>query len=83
MKLIVSKEMCILLIVIGLMGMFEKRKYRNLLIFVHDYDPANPATYKKFNPKESTCQQLYDHFGVDKNTQDFTGHAVGLYRNDE
>ena len=65
------------------MGMFEKRKYRNLLIFVHDYDPANPATYKKFNPKESTCQQLYDHFGVDKNTQDFTGHAVGLYRNDE
>lgn len=64
------------------MGIFEKRKYRNLLIYINDYDAANPATFKKFDPKVSTCQQLYDHFGVDKNTQDFTGHAVALYRDD-
>lgn len=67
---------------LGLMGIFEKRKYRNLLVFINDYDPANPSTFKKFNPKEKTCQELYDYFGVDKNTQDFTGHAVALYRDD-
>lgn len=67
----------------GLMGMFEKRRYRNLLIYVNEYDGENPATWKKFKPKESTSQQLYDHFGVDKNTIDFTGHAVALHRDEE
>jgi len=28
-------------------------------------------------------QQIYDKFGLDKNTQDFTGHALALYRDDE
>lgn len=26
---------------------------------------------------------LYDKFGLDKNTQDFTGHALALHRDDE
>jgi len=67
----------------SLMGLFEKRRYRNLLVYINEYDPNNPATWKKFKPNESTSQQLYDHFGVDKNTIDFTGHAVALYRDEE
>lgn len=65
------------------MGIFEKRKYRNFVMYVNEYNPEDPATWKKFDPKVSTCQQMYDHFGVDKNTQDFTGHAVALFRDDE
>ena len=29
------------------MGFFEKRKFRNFLMFLAAYDPANPATYLK------------------------------------
>lgn len=32
---------------------------------------------------KSSAQQLYDKFGLDKNTQDFVGHALALYRDDD
>jgi len=28
------------------MGFFEKRKFRNFLIFVSEYDRSKPSTYK-------------------------------------
>lgn len=31
----------------ALMGFFEKRKFRNFLIFLQNYDPAKPETYLK------------------------------------
>jgi len=65
------------------MGIFEKRRFKNLLSYCYEYDAANPATWQKFVPKDSTAQQLYDYFGVDKNTQDFAGHAIALYRDEE
>lgn len=30
----------------GLMGMFEKKRFRNFLSFANDYEPSNPATHK-------------------------------------
>lgn len=66
-----------------LMGMFEKRRFRNFLVFVQDFNEENPSTWKDFDPTTGTAQQLYDMFGLDKNTQDFTGHALALYRDDE
>ena len=65
-----------------LMGMFQKRKYRNMLMFVVDYDVENPATHKGLAPT-APMQAVYDKFGVDKNTIDFTGHAVALHRTDD
>lgn len=66
-----------------LMGMFEKRRFRNFLIFVQDYDENDPKTWKDVDPKRTTVAELYDKFGLDKNTQDFTGHALALYRDDD
>lgn len=66
-----------------LMGMFEKRRFRNFLIFVQDFDENDPKTWKDIDPKRSTILELYEKFGLDKNTQDFTGHALALYRDDE
>lgn len=66
-----------------LMGIFEKRRFRNFLIFVQDFQEDNPKTWKDVDPQRMSAYQLYTKFGLDKNTQDFTGHALALYLNDD
>lgn len=63
--------------------MFEKRRFRNFLIYVQDFKEDDPKTWKDFDPFTANAQALYDKFGLDKNTQDFTGHALALYRDDD
>jgi len=67
------------------MGFFEKRKFRNFLIFLQNYDPAKPDTYLKGGRSldRVTTRQLYEEFGLDTNTQAFTGHAMALHRDDD
>ncbi|XP_030760966.1 rab GDP dissociation inhibitor alpha [Sitophilus oryzae] len=66
-----------------LMGMFEKRRFRNFLIYVQDFLDEDPKTWKDFDPRTQNMTALYEKFGLDKNTQDFTGHALALFRDDE
>nr|QBH73826.1 rab gdp-dissociation inhibitor [Liposcelis bostrychophila] len=66
-----------------LLGMFEKRRFRNFLIYIQDVKEDDPRTWKDCDPHQLTMQQLYNKFGLDKNTQDFTGHALALYRDDD
>lgn len=65
-----------------LMGMFEKRRFRNFLLFVQDLKEDDPRTWKDLDINSTTTLQLYEKFGLDKNTQDFTGHALAFYRDD-
>jgi Rab GDP dissociation inhibitor len=66
------------------MGFFEKRKFRNFLIFLQNYDKTKPATFHKGKPlTQWTTKQLFEDFGLDANTQSFTGHAMALQRDDE
>jgi len=67
----------------GLMGLFEKRRFRSFLIFVEEYDPNNEKTWKNMNCKTATMSELFVKFGLDLNTADFTGHALALYLNDD
>ncbi|CAG2106580.1 unnamed protein product [Medioppia subpectinata] len=67
----------------SLMGMFEKRRFRSFLLFVQDFNKEDPKTWKDIDPKTTTGLQLYEKFGLDRDTADFTGHALALYRNDE
>jgi Rab GDP dissociation inhibitor len=68
----------------SLMGFFEKRKFRNFLIFLQNYDKTKPATFHKGKPlTQWTTKQLFEDFGLDANTQSFTGHAMALQRDDE
>ena len=53
----------------GLMGMFEKRRFRKFLIFVNDFDENNPATFNGFDPKSTPMSVVYTKFGLDANTQ--------------
>ncbi|GAB6020478.1 Rab GDP dissociation inhibitor alpha [Chamberlinius hualienensis] len=67
----------------NLMGMFEKRRFRSFLIFVQDFREEDPKTWKDIDPQKSTMQEVYEKFGLDKDTADFTGHALALYRDDD
>ncbi|XP_076468698.1 rab GDP dissociation inhibitor beta-like [Babylonia areolata] len=67
----------------SLMGIFEKRRYRNFLVYVQEFDEADPKTYKDMNPDTNTAADLFAKFGLDGNTQDFTGHALALHLNDD
>jgi Rab GDP dissociation inhibitor len=68
----------------ALMGFFEKRKFRNFLIFLSNYDKDKPATYLRGKPLDKvTTRQLYEEYGLDANTQAFTGHAMALHRDDD
>lgn len=68
----------------ALMGFFEKRKFRNFLLFVSSYEKDKPATYMKGKSMDQiTTRQLYEEYGLDANTQAFTGHAMALHRDDD
>lgn len=54
-----------------LMGIFEKRRFRNFLTYVQDVKEDDPRTWKDSNPNVLTMQQLYNKFGLEKNTQVF------------
>lgn len=66
----------------GLMGMFEKRRFRNFLVFIQEFNFDDQKTWKEVNPNTTTSLQLYEKFGLDKETHDFTGHALALFRDD-
>ena len=71
------------MVYVGLMGLFEKRRFRSFLQYVDEFDPNEPKTFKGFDVKNKTMKECYEKFGLDENTADFTGHALALYLNDE
>ena len=52
-------------------------------MYVADYDKDDPATFKGRDLNTMTAQELYAAFGLDSYTQEFIGHAMALYMNDE
>jgi Rab GDP dissociation inhibitor len=76
------------------MGIFEKRRFRNFLVWVsqadelsvrhaymwqlNDFDQDKPATWKEVNPYQTTMAQVYTKFGLDDNTADFTGTRMSV-----
>jgi Rab GDP dissociation inhibitor len=66
----------------SLMGMFEKRRFKKFLVYISDFNEADESTWQGLNPK-TTMRQAFQHFGLDSNTADFTGHALALYTDDD
>ncbi|XP_008314202.1 rab GDP dissociation inhibitor beta-like [Cynoglossus semilaevis] len=67
----------------SLMGLFEKRRFKNFLVYVADFDENDPKTLSGVDPHKMTMRDLFKKFGLDENTVDFTGHSLALYRTDE
>jgi Rab GDP dissociation inhibitor len=65
-----------------LMGFFEKRKFRSFLMYVSAYERDDPKTHQRRDLHAMTMRQLYNEFGLDADTQQFTGHAMALWRDE-
>jgi len=67
----------------NLMGIFEKRRFRNFLVWATKLDFADPATFNQVDPETTTMIEVFKKFGLDQNTADFTGHAICLFLDDK
>ncbi|KAF8561171.1 hypothetical protein P879_09939 [Paragonimus westermani] len=71
----------------SLMSLFEKRRFRKLLVWVMNVEPNDQSTWENiYNPplnlKKDTIMHAFSAFGVDEDTQNFVGHAICLYPDD-
>ena len=66
----------------SLMGIFEKRRFKNFLSSINDFDESKPPKDGKITPS-LTMMDVFANYGLDQNTRDFCGHAMGLYLNDD
>merc|ERR1712142_99449 len=74
----------------GLMGIFEKRKFRNFLSNMEEEEGSDTVKFK--NPKgtpayydleKTLVKEAYADFKLDEGTQQFTGHAIALECTDD
>jgi Rab GDP dissociation inhibitor len=62
----------------SLMGLFEKRRFRNFLIFIDQYKKADPATHAGRDLTTMTMRELYTEFGLVPDTHQFISHSMCL-----
>lgn len=67
----------------GLMGMFQKKRFKNFLEWVLVVDGADRSTWGKRDLKTLTMKEVYDSFKLEENTIDLAGHAIALYHSDD
>jgi len=65
----------------NLMGMFEKKRFRDFLMFVKDYELKNPKTHSSIGP-EVPSSKLVEKFSLGEGVSDIVGHALALYRDE-
>eukprot|EP01096_Ripella_sp_DP13-Kostka_P001564 TRINITY_DN1188_c0_g1_i1.p2 TRINITY_DN1188_c0_g1~~TRINITY_DN1188_c0_g1_i1.p2 ORF type:complete len:466 (+),score=247.67 TRINITY_DN1188_c0_g1_i1:65-1399(+) len=66
----------------SLLGMFEKKRFRDFLQFVAQWDADNPKTHNKINALTAPMSEVFRKFSLDEGTVDFTGHALALHLDD-
>jgi len=66
----------------GLMGIFEKTRFKDFLVYVVEFDRNDPATYKGVDINGPTSDLLKNKYKLEKSTIDFIGHALALYRDE-
>eukprot|EP01125_Pyxidicula_operculata_P022365 TRINITY_DN90_c2_g3_i1.p1 TRINITY_DN90_c2_g3~~TRINITY_DN90_c2_g3_i1.p1 ORF type:complete len:397 (+),score=101.59 TRINITY_DN90_c2_g3_i1:62-1252(+) len=65
----------------SLLGMFEKKRFRDFVLYVKDWDEKNPKTHDGLKP-DAPSQALMDKFKLDGGVVDVIGHALALYRDE-
>jgi Rab GDP dissociation inhibitor len=66
-----------------LMGLFEKRRAKNFFSFLQTWKDDDPATHQGVDLDKDSMKSVYDKFGLESGTQDFIGHAMALYLDDD
>ncbi|PFH54805.1 hypothetical protein AMATHDRAFT_135082 [Amanita thiersii Skay4041] len=66
-----------------LMGLFEKRRAKKFFEFLQNWRDDDSTTHQGINLDKDTMKQVYEKFGLEPGTQDFIGHAMALYLDDD
>jgi len=66
-----------------LMGIFQKRRFKNFVTYVNQWEPDDPKTHEGMDLNKTTARALMAYHKLDDNTISFTGHALALYSNDD
>ena len=66
-----------------LMGLFEKRRAKQFFEFLQSWKDDDPATHQGRNLDTDTMESIYQYFKLEPGTQDFIGHAMALYLDDD
>ncbi|CAE6413104.1 unnamed protein product [Rhizoctonia solani] len=66
-----------------LMGLFEKRRAKKFFEFIQSWKEEDPATHQGLDLDKDSMKKVYEHFGLETGTQDFIGHAMALYLDDD
>lgn len=64
------------------MGLFEKRRYKQFLSYVDQYEVNIEKTHKNYDCTVKTMKECYDLFGLDDNTAGYNGHGLALFLDD-
>jgi len=68
----------------SLLGLLDKNRFRQFLQYVAQYDHKDKATHKwGYDLDKMTAAELYKKFSLGSSVQNFTGHAIALYLDDE
>jgi Rab GDP dissociation inhibitor len=66
-----------------LMGLFEKRRAKKFFEFLQAWKDDDPATHQGLDLDRDSMKTVYEKFGLEVGTQDFIGHAMALYLDDD
>ncbi|KAF9056523.1 rab GTPase activator [Panaeolus papilionaceus] len=66
-----------------LMGFMEKRRAKKFFEFLQNWKDNDPTTHQGLNLDRDSMKTVYEKFGLEPGTQDFIGHAMALYLDDE
>jgi len=66
-----------------LMGLFEKRRAKKFFEFLQGWKDEDPATHQGIDLDTDRMKTVYEKFGLEPGTQDFIGHAMALYLDDD
>lgn len=63
--------------------MFDKRRFRKLLLFILNFDEHDPRTHQDMDLHRTTMRDVFRHFDLGLDVVEFVGHALALYSTDE
>jgi len=67
----------------GLMGLFEKRRFRTFLIYADQYVADDSKTHQGHDLTTMTWNELIKQFGLNEDTKEFISHAMCLMTDDD
>uniref|UniRef100_A0A8C7M5F4 Uncharacterized protein n=1 Tax=Oncorhynchus kisutch TaxID=8019 RepID=A0A8C7M5F4_ONCKI len=67
---------------LDLMGLFDKHRFRKLLLFILNFEEGDLRTHQDMDPNRTSMRELFRRFDLGPDIMEFPGHVLALYRND-